>query len=163
MDTIDTLVGAKGVGDNHLDAGANSLGSDGSINKSNFTDLFNVLDGNQLKADTVLMGSEMYNRLLLWPASNAGDSYGTEVTINGYTYSTLFGRKLIVSNKSDLIPDKRIFAFAAQEYLGKFFILNDTKFWVKKDKNIITWAAYETIGMGIGNSKACAKISGLTA
>ena len=105
------------------------------------------------------MGSEMYNRLLLWQASNAGDSYGTEVTVNGYTYSTLFGRKLIVSNKSDLIPDKRIFAFAAQEYLGKFFILNDTKFWVKKDKNIITWAAYETIGMGIGNSKACAKIS----
>ena len=163
LDTIDTLVGAKGVGDNHLDAGANSLGSDGSINKSNFTDLFNVLDGNQLKADTVLMGSEMYNRLLLWPASNAGDSYGTEVTINGYTYSTLFGRKLIVSNKSDIIADKEMYAFAAQEYLGKFFILNDTKFWVKKDKNIITWAAYETIGMGIGNSKACAKISGLTA
>ena len=96
------------------------MGSDGSINKSNFTDLFNVLDGNQLKADTVLMGSEMYNRLLLWPASNAGDSYGTEVTINGYTYSTLFGRKLIVSNKSDIIADKEMYAFAAQEYLGKF-------------------------------------------
>ena len=158
LDTIDTLVGNKGSAQ-HLDAGAGSLGADGSIAKSSFTDLFNVLDGNQLKADTILMGAEMYNRLLLWPASNAGDSYGTEVTINGYTYSTLFGRKLIVSNKSDLVPDKRIFAFAAQEYLGKFFILNDTKFWVKKDKNIITWAAYETIGMGIGNSKACAKIS----
>ena len=158
LDTIDTLVGNKGSAQ-HLDAGAGSLGADGSIAKSSFTDLFNVLDGNQLKADTILMGSEMYNRLLLWPASNAGDSYGTEVTINGYTYSTLFGRKLIVSNKSDIITDKEMYAFAAQEYLGKFFILNDTKFWVKKDKNIITWAAYETIGMGIGNSKACAKIS----
>lgn len=159
LDTIDTLVGAVGVGDQHLDAGANGFDTDGSIAKNTFTNLFNVLDGNQLKADTILMGSEMYNRLLLWPASNAGDSYGTEVTINGYTYSTLFGRKLIVSNKSDIIGDAEMYCFAAQEYLGKFFILNDTKFWVKKDKNIITWAAYETIGMGIGNSKACAKIS----
>jgi len=158
LDTIDTLVGAAGSA-NHLDAGATGFDTDGSIAKNAFTNLFNVLDGNQLKADTILMGSEMYNRLLLWPATNAGDSYGSEVTINGYTYSTLFGRKLIVSNKSDIIPDAEMYAFAAQEYLGKFFILNDTKFWVKKDKNIITWAAYETIGMGIGNSKACAKSS----
>ena len=145
------------AGSQHIAGGLD--GTDGSINKSAFTDLFNILDGNQLKADTLLMGSSMYNRLLLWPASNAGDSYGTEVTINGYTYSTLFGRKLIVSNKSDLIADKQMYAFAAQEYLGKFFILNDTKFWVKKDKNIITWAAYETIGMGIGNAKACAQVT----
>ena len=92
IDTINSLVDATTAAANgSTPDAAGTAGSqwitgglssdDGSIDKESFTNLFNILDGSQLKADTLLMGSEMYNRLLLWQASNAGDSYGTEVTV----------------------------------------------------------------------------------
>jgi hypothetical protein len=135
-----------------------SLDSDGSIKKSSFVTLFDMLDGAELKTDVLLMNSKTFNKLLLYPATSVGDQVGSEQYINGFTYSTLFGRKLVVTNKVGLVGDK-IYAFAAQEYFGKFFILNDLKFWVDKKRNIITWGAYETIGAGIGNSKSVVSIT----
>ncbi len=137
---------------------AETLDTDGSIKKSSFVTLFDMLDGNELKTDVLLMNSKTFNKLLLYNATSVGDQVGAEQYVNGFTYSTLFGRKLVVTNKISLVGDT-IYGFAAQEYFGKFFILNDLKFWVDKKRNIITWGAYETIGAGIGNSKSVVSIT----
>jgi len=133
----------------------------GAFEKSSFETLFNHLDGNELRAELMLMSNTMFNKLFLWDATTVGDAVGSEVSVNGYTYATLFGRKLIVSNKVSMLQDNskdRIYTFAAQEFFGNFFVLNDTKFYIDKKKNVITFSAYETLGMGIGNSKACAYV-----
>ncbi|MCK5613637.1 hypothetical protein KAR91_67855 [Candidatus Pacearchaeota archaeon] len=131
-----------------------SYESDGSIKKDDFRKLFNVLDGIELKTEVLLMDTTMYNRLFLYDATTVGDAVGSETFVNGYKYDTLFGRRLIVSNKVGLLGNK-IYGFTAQEFLGNFCVLNDIKFWVKKEKNIITFSSYESIGIGIGNTKAC--------
>ena len=131
------------------------------ITKAVLTGLFNLLESNgtdKLKTDIVLMNNQDFNELLLWDATSVGDTVGAEIVINGFTYSSLLGKKLIVTNKSDLVPKNRVYGFAGEEYLGNFFILNDTKFWIDKKKNLITWSAYETLGMGLGNIRGCAKI-----
>jgi hypothetical protein len=137
-----------------------STGEIGSIKKSDLKSLFDTLDGDELRCDLLLMDSTMYNRLFLYNATTVGDAVGSEVTVNGYTYKTLFGRRVIVSNKklnqagSNFLNNK-IYAFTSQEFLGQFCILNDTQFWIEKKKNIISWAAYEHIGIGIGNTRSC--------
>lgn len=133
-------------------------GEVGSVVKNDFKKLFDTLDGNRLRTEVILMDATMFNRLFLYDATTAGDAVGSETHVNGYSYSTLFGRRLIVSNKTDLLANT-IYAFTAQEFFGNFYILNDTKFWIEKKKNIISWAAYETIGMGIGNTKSCSKLT----
>ena len=153
----------------HIDAAITSTGNtvsgtltSGVISKDSFRQLFNILDGNELRAETILMSTETYNRLFLYDATTVGDAVGSELTVNGYTYASIFGRKLIVSNKTDLLHDgttENVYVFAAQEFLGNFCILNDTKFWIEKKKNIITFASYETLGMGIGNINACGKMT----
>jgi len=140
-----------------------TLASGGAFEKSSFETLFNFLDGSELRAELMLMSNTMFNKLFLWDATTVGDAVGSEVSVNGYTYATLFGRKLIVSNKVSMLQDSstnkdRIYTFAAQEFFGNFFVLNDTKFYIDKKKNVITFSAYETLGMGIGNSKACAYV-----
>jgi hypothetical protein len=141
-----------------------ALASGGSFEKSMFETLFNYLDGSELRAELILMSNTMFNKLFLWDATTVGDAVGSEVSVNGYTYATLFGRKLIVSNKVSMLqssggsPKDRIYTFAAQEFFGNFFVLNDTKFYIDKKKNVITFSAYETLGMGIGNSAACAYV-----
>ena len=132
--------------------------SSSQIPKTAFKELFDVLDGNELRAEIILMDTKMYNRLFLYDATTVGDGVGSETHVNGYTYSTLFGRRLIVSNKVSLL-DNKIYAFTAQDFMGQFLVLNDVKFWIEKKKNIISFAAYESIGMGIGNTKSCAKLT----
>ena len=102
-------------------------GTTGEIKKTSWVTLFDMLDGNELKADVMLMNSTTFNKLLLPAATSVGDQVGSETTINGYTYATIFGRKLVVTNKTSLVGDV-IYAFAPQEYLGNFYILNDLKF-----------------------------------
>ncbi len=138
--------------------------SGGNITKAVFTTLFNLLEaGNgttdRLKTDVVLMNNQDYNNLLLWEATSVGDQVGLEITVNGYTYATLFGKKLIVTNKADLVAQGTMYGFTAQEFLGNFFILNDTRFWIDKKKNLVTWSAYESIGMGIGNIRSVASVT----
>ena len=135
-----------------------SFDTDATVKKADFKKLFDLLDGNQLLASTVLMSNTMYNRLMLYPATSVGDDLATQVTINGFTYGKLFGKNLVVSNKTDLLGNI-IYAFAAPEFLGEFDVLNDVKFWLKKEKNLVTFANYESIGIGIGNVKAMAKIT----
>ena len=51
-----------------------------------------------------------------------------------------------------------MYAFASQEFMGKFYVLNDVKFWIEKKRNLIKWSAYETLGMAIINNKSVAKL-----
>ena len=120
--------------------------------------MFDLLDGDELKCEIILMSLPQFNRLMLYPATTVGDAVGSEQHINGYSYSTLFGRKLVVTNKVSLVGNN-IYAFTSQDFFGQFLILNDTKFWIEKKKDIITWAAYEAIGMGIGNTRSVAKLA----
>lgn len=153
-ETTTSISGSYGTGNSgSIEAGA--------IPKDKVKSLFDLLDGNELRADTMLMDTTMFNRLFLYDATTVGDAVGSEAHVNGYSYATLFGRKLVVSNKvkkqdgtTDLLNNK-IYCFTSQDFFGQFLVLNDTKFFIEKRKNIITFAAYETIGMGIGNTKAC--------
>jgi hypothetical protein len=135
----------------------------GTIELAAFVKLFNLLEGAStgllpLKCDLILMNQADFNKFAILPATTIGSGVAGEQYINGFKYETLLGKKLVVTNKGDLVPALTIYAFAAQEFLGKFFILEDTKFWVEKKRNLIKWSCYEMIGMGIGNVQACASI-----
>ncbi|MBC8437015.1 hypothetical protein H8D85_01680 [bacterium] len=166
LNAIDVAVGAAASNGstNNYDYASSGLWQDanGGFDKGIFENLFNMLDGKELRAETILMSTVMFNKLFRWDATSVGDAVGSELSVNGYTYASLFGRKLVVSNKVDLLSsatDHHIYAFAAQEFLGNFNVLNDTKFWIEKKKNVISFAAYETLGIGIGNTSACAKLT----
>jgi hypothetical protein len=135
-----------------------SYDADGTVKRGDFKRLFDLLDADELLTATILMDSKMYNRLMLYPQTIVGDSYASEVTINGYTYGQFMGKRLVVSNKVSLL-DNKIYAFTSPEFLGEFDILEDIKFWLKKERNLITFANYETVGLGIGNTAAMAKIT----
>lgn len=132
-------------------------GTTSEIPKAKIMELFNQLDANELKAEVMLMDTEMFNRLIVYNSDTFGDGAVSEIVTNGYTYPTLFGRKLIVSNKNDLLKDK-IYTFTSPDYLGRFCVLNDIKFWIDKRKNIITFSSWESIGIGIGNTRSAARL-----
>lgn len=129
-----------------------------------FTKLFNKMEDaitglNPLVVDVVLMNQADYNKLATLPATTVGSGAASEVYINGFKYATILGKKFVTTVKGDLVPEGTMYAFAPQEFLGKFYVLNDVKFWIEKKRNLIKWSCYETLGMGLINNKAIAKLT----
>lgn len=135
--------------------------ANGKIPESSLRELFNLIDGKRLESEVLLMDRMTFNRIVV--DNNTNNTFGEsglkgEIAVNGFQHRSLFGRRIIVSNKVDLLKDK-IYAFTAPEFLGEFNILNDIKFDIEKRKNLITFSAYESIGMIIANINSCASIT----
>ena len=87
-----------------------------------------------------------------------GDKIVGETSVDGYKYSTVIGRKFIRTLKTDILRPGNIYAFTAPEFLGGFMVLNKTKFYADKERNRVSFEAWEDIGMYIGNVAACRKL-----
>lgn len=125
--------------------------------KTDFTNLFKLIDGYELKGTTVLFNTSVYNDILAWDDSDFGDPLLSEVVKNGYTYPMILGKRLVVTNKSTIVADNKLYCFTDQPYLGHAFVLTEElKFGVEQRFNVITYKAWEYIGMGIGNKNAVA-------
>ena len=120
--------------------------------------LFKMIDYDQLTVGTVLMNTVDLDDYMIQPATDIGSPAASEITINGYKYPTILNRKLVVTNKHDIVLPGEIWAFTDPAYLGNFFILNDVKFWIKKEADLVIWKTWEYIAEGFGNIKSIAKI-----
>lgn len=220
----------------------NITGTAGKITKDALEELINMIDGDELKTDTLLMDQTTLNGILSWDHSLLGDDLIQKVTIEGYTYTTLLGRKVITSIKRRMFRKNAafvdegtqtvesvtgqaaaatitlasteglaagdtlsitggdndgetrtilsvdsatqvtvnaallaeagaatytftavgrpvIYGFTAPRFLGQFYVLNQTKFVIKKDYNLVTWRAWEDIAIGIGNQNSMAAVT----
>jgi len=129
-----------------------------SVDRKEMNSLFKMIDYDQLLADVVLMNTVDYDDYMIQPATEVGSPLASEITTDGYKYQTILKRKLVVTNKHDILAPGEVWAFTEPAYMGNMFILNDVKFWIKKEADLITWKTWEYIGGGIGNIKTVAKI-----
>ena len=120
--------------------------------------LFKLMDGNRLRMEMVLMTEVDYDDVLQWTVEDFGDKLQSETTVDGYKYNTLLGRPYTRTIKTDILRPGNIYGFAKPEFLGKFYVLNNTKFYIDKVANLITWQAWEDIAIGIVNIAAIRKL-----
>lgn len=129
-----------------------------AVDRKELTSLFKMIDFDQLVVGTVLMNTVDFDDYMVQPATEIGSPLASEVSVNGYKYPTILKRKLVVTNKHDIVLPGEIWVFADPAYLGNFFILNDVKFWIKKEADLVLWKTWEYIAEGFGNIKSIAKI-----
>jgi hypothetical protein len=131
----------------------------GPINRASLIAAFKQIDNDELAVGTVLMNKSDWDDWMGLPASDVGSPLASEVTVNGYKYNTILGHKLLVTIKSTILPVGTVLIFTDPKYLGSFYILNDTKFYIEKRADMITWQTWEYVGMGIGNRRAVASLT----
>ena len=81
-----------------------------------------------------------------------------DFNLDGYKYNTLLGRRFIRTIKTDILRRGNIYGFAAPQFLGCFYVLNNTKFYVDKVGNKITFWCWEDIGMAFLNLNSLIKM-----
>jgi hypothetical protein len=151
---------------NGHDAGAGNEGIADSVSfpvqKDDFIKLFQLFTGSgnrgsRMRCDQFLITDTDFEDLNAWAQADMGDAV-KETTVDGYKYKTVIGRRFVRTLKTDILRPGSIYAFAAPEYLGGFLLLNKTKFYADKERNRISFEAWEDIGMYIGNVAGCRKL-----
>lgn len=147
-----------------------STGTGGALTKGALKVLANLIAVNRLKLSTVLMSTITFNDFLTMTYQDLGSELLKEVTVEGYKYYNFGGFKLLVSIKDSLFqstsvtvtgggPARMIYGFTDEKALGRFIILDQTKFGVRKVFNTISFMAWEYIGIGYGNNNSIARVT----
>lgn len=128
------------------------------VDRKEMNSLFKMIDFDQLTVGCCLMNTVDYDDYMIQPATEIGSPLASEITVDGYKYDSILKRRLVVTNKHDLLLPGEVWAFTEPAYLGNFFILNDVKFWIKKEADLVVWKTWEYIAQGFGNIKSIAKL-----
>ncbi|MDD1711150.1 MAG: hypothetical protein LUQ37_09615 [Methanoregulaceae archaeon] len=126
--------------------------------RPDLVNLFKLLDGNRLRSERFLMTEPDYDDILSWTLQDAGDKMQSETMVDGYKYNILLGRKLIRTIKTDILRTGNVYCFTAPEFLGKNYILNNTKFYIDKVANMITWQSWMDVAIAVINIASVTKL-----
>lgn len=128
------------------------------LQRPDLVNLAKILDGRYHRAQKYLINEADFDDITQWTVEDWGDKVQSETGVEGYKYSTLLGRAFVRTIKSDILRRGNVFVFTAPEFIGKFYILNNTKFYADKVFNKITWQSWEDIAMMIVNVSSIGKI-----
>lgn len=129
----------------------------GGLTKENFVEAKKMLPrGNaqgkfRLRNYIALMNDVTAQDWLKLDHDEIGNENVTRFFNEGLTTDTYLGLKCVFTIKDDLVPDNRVWFFAAPEFLGKAYYLTDWTMFMKKEAYFIEMFAYWLGGFAIGN------------
>lgn len=128
------------------------------VQRPDIVNLFKMLDGRRLRAERMLLTEVDCDDVLQWTVEDFGDRLQSETAVDGYKYNTLLGRPFIRTIKTDILRPGNIYCFTKPEFFGRSFVLNNSKFYIDKVANLITFQAWMDIAQCIANVAAVKKI-----
>jgi hypothetical protein len=126
--------------------------------KPDFIKLKKLLHRKHLRAERMLMTEPDFDDVSSWTIQDVGMTIAGETATEGWKSGTIVGLKVIRSIKTEILREGNIYCFTAPEFMGRFYVLNQTKFYIDKIANLITWQSWEDIAIGIGNVAAIVKL-----
>lgn len=110
----------------------------------------------RLNTDMVVMNVNTGRDYLKLQHLNIGD-LSTELFKNGLSVTNLLGHKHLFTMKDDIVKDGEVYFFAAPQFLGKFYELEQPTMFVDRRAFMIEFFIYSSIGASIGNPFGVAK------
>lgn len=125
--------------------------------KANLETLLNMIETKRLRVAAFLMADSTLNNTLRWEHNDIGDVV-ERVVEQGVVWRTLFGKKLVTTVNTDVIPYGEVWALVSPEFLGVAAMLGDPTFWLRKHMDLLQMASWHYMGMNIGNVRGVARI-----
>jgi hypothetical protein len=113
-----------------------------------------TLGGRALRMSKVLMTEYTFADFGQLTAADLGHVLTKDVMVKGYKYNTVLGYNIMTTLKGNLLHDGFVYGFTDPAFFGKSYILDNIKFYVKKEARSISFWAWENIGMGLANIAA---------
>lgn len=122
-------------------------------NKFVLRDLAKIPSFSQMHGKVLLMHETTYQDTLAWLVGETGLKIADEITVDGYKYTKFGNYTFITTIRANrfLVNPGVIYIFPEDRFLGKFMILEQTKFWMEKRARFLSMEAWEEIAAGFGN------------
>ena len=133
-----------------------SLG--GGLVKINLVESLKFLPKLRRPIGCMLMSDVTAKELLKWDAVDVGDAVASDQYYKGLVTGTVFGIKALFTIKNDLVPDNFIYFYSTEDFLGKFYVLQDATVYIKHEADMLEFFTYESIGIGVGNTKSIIRV-----
>lgn len=128
------------------------------IQKPDIVALIKLLDRNRLESELILMTAPDWDDILQWTLEDQGDKVQSETVVNGWKYNLLMGKRYVRTIKTDILRPGNVYCFTSPDFLGRFYVLNNVKFYIDKVINMIKFVAWKDVGMSIVNIAAVRKL-----
>ncbi len=128
------------------------------LQRPDIVNLYKMLDTRRLRAARTLLTEGDWDDLLMWTVEDAGSPLQSETATEGWKSNLLLGRPYTRTIKTDILRPGNLYCFTKPEFFGKFYVLNNTKFYIDKVAAQITFQAWEDIAMSIINVSAVVKL-----
>lgn len=158
IDTCEAIVGdSDDSGVQRVTGKQQYLGLVGGLNKKNWAEAQKMLPrGNKqgkfrLRNYIALMNDVTAQDWKKMDVNDIGNENVNKMFQEGLTADMYFGTRCIFTIKDDLVPDNRVWFFAAPEFLGKAYYLTDWTMFMKKEAYFVESFAYWLGGLAIGN------------
>jgi len=151
IDTVNTVVAANPT--------EQDFSLSGGVSKINVAESLKFLPKLKRPTGCMLMNDVTSKELLKWDSVDIGDAAVTDQYYKGLTVGTVFGIKALFTIKREIVPDDVIYFFSTEDFLGKFFILQDATVYIKHEADMLEFFAYESIGIGLGNTKSVIRVT----
>lgn len=114
----------------------------------------------RLRPQTALVNQKTALEFEKWTREEVGGDMAQGILVNGWAgeANKWCALNWITTIKDDLVKDNSMFLFAAPEFLGRLYFLEDTTMFVKREGPMLSWYAYEMLGGGIANVAACSRV-----
>lgn len=129
-----------------------------NLQRPDLVALKKMMSNNRLEHAQLLVSAPDLDSVDAWTLEDTGDRVQSDTYTTGFKGNMLLGLKVIKSIKTDILRPGNVYLFAAPNFLGRFYLLNKTKFYVDKRFNWISWQAWEDLGMLILNVAGVRKL-----
>lgn len=135
----------------------------GAFQSGTFKAGMQALLNRRLPVGKMLMTKSRYMDAIDLPATTVGDDIAKRHFDEGIESSQkLWGLPVVTTIKSDIYSNDKAWVFAPQQpnnFLGNFYLLQDATLYIKQEADIISFWSYESLGLGIGNTKSIQEIT----
>lgn len=126
----------------------------GQVERETYKATLRPLVDATLQNGVFLMNRATALEFLAWNAIDIGDEMATRTFKEGLRALSSFevhGVPHIATIKADLVPLGRVYHFVPQGWLGRHYVYEDVKLFVKREKDYIHTSASKKYGLAIGN------------
>ena len=140
---------------------------EGGITRETVVDALNIMPKtpSHFEVATILVNNVTIKEMMKWGRDEMGGDLAQDIAKNGWGLTRFMDRDWIVTIKrcsaanpiDGLIPDGSMFMFGDPKTIGKFFGLEDTTMYIRREAYMLEYFSYETIGMSFGHTNALAR------
>lgn len=131
--------------------------------KEHIMNLAKIFPPQRLMAYQLIMNEATFLDMFAWTHEEAGsivlaDVYEKGAVGENLRYKSFFGFKFLLTNNSDIVPEKVIYASVPQRMLGVSYSLQDPETYIKFEDGILSIHSKQILGRAISNAYGVAKI-----